>query len=98
VAVVDWEEAAFGDPLADASNARLEVLWAFGADAMDGFTRRYESLADAVDFTHLPFWDLRAGLHLVPRISTWGLPVPTQQAMHERGRAFIAQAVERASR
>jgi aminoglycoside phosphotransferase (APT) family kinase protein len=30
VAILDWEDAAFGDPLADLANSRLEVLWAFG--------------------------------------------------------------------
>ncbi len=30
VAVIDWEDAALGDPLADVANARLEILWAFG--------------------------------------------------------------------
>ena len=30
VAVIDWEDAALGDPLADVANARLEVLMHFG--------------------------------------------------------------------
>jgi len=32
-AVIDWEDALLGDPLADLANARLEVLWAFGVEA-----------------------------------------------------------------
>lgn len=28
VAVIDWEDAALGDPLADLANTRLETLWA----------------------------------------------------------------------
>ena len=27
--VIDWEDAAFGDPLADLANTRFELLWAF---------------------------------------------------------------------
>ena len=38
VAVIDWEDAALGDPLADLARSRLEVLWAYGGDAMHAFT------------------------------------------------------------
>ena len=37
VGVIDWEDAAFGDPLADIANTRLELLWAFGVEAMRQF-------------------------------------------------------------
>ena len=41
VGVIDWEDAALGDPLADLANSRLEILWAFGDEAMERFTREY---------------------------------------------------------
>jgi aminoglycoside phosphotransferase (APT) family kinase protein len=34
VAVIDWEEAAFGDPMADLANSWLEIVWHFGTAAM----------------------------------------------------------------
>lgn len=37
-AVIDWEDAQLGDPLADVANARLEILWAFGIEAMLRFS------------------------------------------------------------
>jgi aminoglycoside phosphotransferase (APT) family kinase protein len=64
VAVLDWEDAALGDPLADVANARLELLWARGAEAKDEFTRRYRALVPKVDFTDLSHWDLWAELRL----------------------------------
>jgi aminoglycoside phosphotransferase (APT) family kinase protein len=64
VAVLDWENAALGDPLADIANARLELLWARGAEAKEEFTRRYRALAPEVDFTNLSYWDLWAELRL----------------------------------
>jgi aminoglycoside phosphotransferase (APT) family kinase protein len=64
VAVLDWEDAAIGDPLADVANARLELLWARGAEAKDEFTRWYRSLVPGVDVTDLPHWDRWAGLRL----------------------------------
>jgi aminoglycoside phosphotransferase (APT) family kinase protein len=36
--VLDWEDAAIGDPLADVANVRLELLWARGIEAMEPFT------------------------------------------------------------
>jgi aminoglycoside phosphotransferase (APT) family kinase protein len=92
VAVIDWEDAAIGDPLADVANARLELLWALGIDAMEAFTRRYASIATAVDFTDLPYWDLWADLRLAGRTSEWGLDAITEKAMRAGHEAFVAQA------
>ena len=60
-AVIDWEDAKIGDPLSDLANARLEVLWAFGWDAMRDFTRMYLDAA-RVDDAGLLYWDLFAAL------------------------------------
>jgi aminoglycoside phosphotransferase (APT) family kinase protein len=71
VGVIDWEDAATGDPLADLANSRLEVLWAFGSDAMDSFTQEYMrhyAVAAPLDLTNLPYWDLCAALRLLPVI------------------------------
>jgi aminoglycoside phosphotransferase (APT) family kinase protein len=97
VAVIDWEDAAIGDPLADVANARLELLWALGIDAMEAFTRRYAAIATAVDFKDLPYWDLWADLRLAGRTSEWGLDATTEQAMRAGHEAFVAQALEQLS-
>ncbi len=62
VAVIDWEDAAIGDPLADLGNARLEILMHCGEAAMDEFTRHYRALLPALDLAALPYWDLYAAL------------------------------------
>lgn len=90
-AVIDWEDAATGDPLADLANARLELLWAFGADAMQEFSARYLSLAD-VDAAHLPYWDLYAALRPIAGMAGWGLDAAVLRKMRVRHRAFTAQA------
>jgi len=41
VGLIDWEEAAFGDPLADLANIRLEIAWHFGTAVMDTLTGEY---------------------------------------------------------
>ncbi len=96
VAVIDWEDAALGDPLADVANSRLEILWAFGVDAMQHFTHQYRSMA-TIDVTNLPYWDLCAALRQVPKISEWGLDGITEKAMREGLRFFIAQAFAKLS-
>ena len=91
VAIIDWEDAAIGDPLADVANARLELLWARGVDAMDAFTRRYAA-ATGVALAHLPHWDLWADRRLFPRIPEWGLDERTQHDMRTKRDRFVAQA------
>jgi aminoglycoside phosphotransferase (APT) family kinase protein len=94
VAIVDWEDAARGDPLADLANSRLEVLWAFGVEAMRLFTHHYTSMATALDASALPYWDLYAALRPASKLSTWGLDEATETAMREGHRLFVAQAIE----
>ena len=60
--VIDWEEAAFGDALADLAILRLEIVWHFGTAAMDMLTDEYLALRPAVGTATLPVWDLRAAL------------------------------------
>jgi aminoglycoside phosphotransferase (APT) family kinase protein len=91
VAVIDWEDAQVGDPLADLANTRLELLWAFGPQAMQAFTRRYGAL-HAVDWTDLPYWDLCAALRPAGRLASWGLDPATANKMRARHRLFVRQA------
>ena len=91
VAVIDWEDAALGDPLADVANSRLEILWAFGIDAMHSFTQQYQSIA-TIDFTCLPIWDLFAALRPAFKIAEWAGDDIAEQTMRERHRFFVAQA------
>ncbi len=93
VAIIDWEDAASGDPLADVANSRLEILWAFGMDAVDSFTHQYQSMT-TIDFTHLPYWDLFAALRHA-EFAQWGLDDTTVKTMRDRHRWFVTQALEK---
>lgn len=103
-AVIDWEDARLGDPLADLAISRLDLLWILGREAMDSFTHHYQSLID-IDYTNLPYWDLAAALRLVrlagADLAAWaaffppfGRPDITAQTIREHYRFFIAQALE----
>ncbi|HEU5349734.1 MAG TPA: phosphotransferase family protein [Ktedonobacterales bacterium] len=94
IGVIDWEDAALGDPLADIANCRLEILWAFGSEAMHSFTWEYASIAP-IDFTNLPYWDLCAALQPAGRLNTWAADAAAEARMRERHRVFVAQAFQK---
>ena len=94
VAVIDWEDAALGDPLADIANTRLEILWAFGMDAMASFTHHYQSIT-TIDFTNLPIWDLFAALKPASKLAEWAADDVAEQRMREQHRLFVNQAFEK---
>ena len=91
VAVIDWEDAATGDPLADLANSRLEILWAFGRDAMQQFTTHYQSLIQ-LEFANLPYWDLYAALKPAFQLSEWAANAEVEANMHALHHQFITQA------
>ncbi|WP_237690837.1 phosphotransferase family protein [Paenibacillus caui] len=93
-AVIDWEDAQTGDPLADLANVRLELLWAFGLEAMHSFTDHYLK-HNEIDISTLPYWDLCAALRPASKLAGWGLDTRTEQKMRKRHKRFVAQAFEK---
>ena len=96
VGIVDWEDAAIGDPLADIAISRLDLLWASGADAMERFTREYAAVAP-IDFANLPYWDLCAALRPAGRLGDWANDEAAEARMRERHALFVTQAMEQLS-
>ncbi|MBO0837398.1 MAG: aminoglycoside phosphotransferase family protein [Actinobacteria bacterium] len=95
--VVDWEDAAVGDPLADVGCARMELWMAFGAAAAQEFTKAYLALMPQLDMTALPHWDLYAALRHAGKMAGWGLQ-PGELAKLQAGhRDFTTAALARAS-
>jgi aminoglycoside phosphotransferase (APT) family kinase protein len=92
-AVIDWEDAALGDPLADVANARLELLFFFGPDALRDFTRHY--LAEApIDIANLPYWDLCVALRPIVPFARMFPDEATANTMRERHTWFVDRALE----
>ncbi|HEY9219163.1 MAG TPA: phosphotransferase, partial [Phenylobacterium sp.] len=87
-AVIDWEEAAFGDPLHDLGISRLDMLWAYGEPASQAFTAAYAKAAPHVDLAGLPWFDLAAALRPAGQISRWAAIAddPREKAQHMRER------------
>ncbi|MBI1256105.1 MAG: phosphotransferase [Chloroflexi bacterium] len=95
-AVIDWEDSALGDPLSDVACARLDLLWAFGVEAMQVFTDHYQSLTSC-DFTDLAYWDLTAALRPIGKFTTWEPNPAAAQKMIEKHRFFVRQTFEKLS-
>jgi aminoglycoside phosphotransferase (APT) family kinase protein len=93
-AVLDWEDAAIGDPLADLAGCRIELLWALDERAMDAFTRHYLALAP-VDTANLPFWELRAAVGASARMQDWGLDPAIEADMRRKAAWLIDRALAR---
>jgi aminoglycoside phosphotransferase (APT) family kinase protein len=89
VAVIDWENAATGDPVADVGNARMEMCIGYGAAAATEFARQYRALRPGVDLSTLPHWDLYAALRHAGRMGTWGLPAAEFARLQTGHRQFV---------
>jgi len=60
-AVIDWEEAAYGDPAVDLAYARMNMTLMGLPDAADEFLRIYQSETDR-KVNNLAFWELAASV------------------------------------
>lgn len=92
VALIDWEDAAVGDPLTDVGNGRLEALFAFGEKAMDEFTGGYRAAMPELDYADLPQWDLYAVRRLLPELPKWELDRTKEKELRRRAELFATRA------
>ena len=92
VAVIDWEDASIGDPLADLANTRLELLWFFGAQAQRDFTDQYNALRK-IDLAALPVWDLCAALKARFNLPKWAADTAMEARMRSALRQFVDEAL-----
>lgn len=98
VAVIDWEDACIGDPLADVATARVELLCRYGAEAMEHFTTRYFALTHdttgPLRLDSLLLWELYVSASALSTMSGWGLE-PAEEA---RRRLLTEAFFDRAAR
>ncbi|WP_436794467.1 phosphotransferase family protein [Actinospongicola halichondriae] len=100
-AVIDWESAAIGDPMADVATTRLDLRWVFGADASDAFTDSYLARTGRSTDT-LAIWELVVSLRPAGALSLWasdmadhGRPDITADTMRAEQHAFVDSAIGR---
>jgi aminoglycoside phosphotransferase (APT) family kinase protein len=92
-AVVDWEEAAFGDPGIDVAYCRMDMFLLGMREAADEFLSAYEAeMGQRV--ANLGFWELAAAVRPMYNPKGWITESPSK----ERFRDFIADARRRVQR
>jgi aminoglycoside phosphotransferase (APT) family kinase protein len=91
--IIDWEDATFGDPLADLAVARQELWWFFGPGSARSFTSQYLALRPETDAGPLPLWDLWAALRPAGKLAAWGGSAPQLARMTTAHRQFVSEAL-----
>lgn len=100
-AVIDWEAAALGDPMADVATTRLDLRWAYDAEVAEAFTLRYLATTGRSSAT-LAIWELVVALRPAGAMSLWasdmvahGRPDITAATMCADQHAFVDNAIGR---
>ena len=93
-AIIDWEDAMLGDPLADLGKSRLESLWALGPEAMQLYTEHYLRLNRQLNAATLPYWDLR-GASRLSHFASFASEPRRIPRMRKQYKAFINDALKR---
>ena len=87
MAVIDWEDARLGDPLADLATARVELLCRYGDEAMERFTDRYlvahHDTIGPLELDSLALWELYVSAAALGTMGDWGLE-PAEEAQRRR--------------
>ncbi len=89
-AVVDWEEAAYGDPAIDVAYCFMELVIMGMMTAAETFLAVYEAQCGQ-QIANLDYWKLAAAARPMTDISGW----LTEPAKEARFRHFIAEAYRR---
>ncbi|MFK7916734.1 MAG: phosphotransferase family protein [Ilumatobacter sp.] len=95
VAVVDWEDAKWGDPLVDLACARVELACAYGAEASGRFTASYLASNLQLDEHDLPLWDIYVSSTALSAMHRWGLSPGIEAARRRTTGHFLEAAFER---
>ena len=85
-AVIDWEDAMIGDPLADLAIARSNLVWTHGTRACRAFTARYGSVM-GLDPHRLRLWDIHAAVTMAPHAGDYAAD------WQDLGRKDVTEAV-----
>jgi aminoglycoside phosphotransferase (APT) family kinase protein len=91
VALLDWEDAAVGDPLSDVACCRLELRYVAGASGADAFTQAYGQRTQRA-LEELPVWDAYVAAAALASMGQWGLPAERVAHMRREAEASLTEA------
>lgn len=92
-AVLDWEDAAVGDPLSDLACARVELACAAGEAVARAFTGHYLRRT-SLEAARLPVWDLYVTTAALASMDRWGLAPAVLAARREVTQGFQRTALD----
>lgn len=90
-AILDWEDAALGDPLADVAAARVELRYKFGKTGMQRFSRAY-ARHRVVHPERLALWEVYVAAASQRFMGEWGLAPAREAHMRREALASIREA------
>ncbi|MCB9677066.1 MAG: phosphotransferase [Alphaproteobacteria bacterium] len=90
-ALLDWEDAAVGDPLCDLATSRVELASAYGFEAADRFTAAYLA-RHPLDVSDLPVWEAFVAGAALRFMGDWGLPAEVEARRRAATTAFVENA------
>ena len=93
VSVLDWEDAAVGDPHADVAAASVELRYLFGATGAQRFVSAYAEL-NFVDPFRLALWQVYVAAAAQHFMGQWGLEPARESHMRSGALAAIEAAAK----
>lgn len=90
-AILDWEDAAVGDPLSDVACSRVELRYRFGKTGMHRFTETY-ARHQPVDRGRLALWQVYVAAAAQRFMGDWGLAPDLEAHMRAEALASIREA------
>lgn len=94
VGVLDWEDAAIGDPLSDVACTALELRYVAGPDGAERFLRAYDSLRPVAP-DRLALWQIYVAAAAHHSMGSWGLEPAREAHMRAEALAVIKDAADR---
>ena len=91
--VLDWEDAALGDPLSDLACSRLEFRYRFGVSGMQRFTEAYAAKRP-FEVERLALWQIYVAAAAQCFMGEWGLPADQEAHMLKTALQAIREAEE----
>ena len=89
--ILDWEDAAIGDPLCDVAGCSVELRYKFGAAGMQRFIQAYAKYRP-VDLQRLALWQVYVAAAAQRYMGEWGLDAALEAHMRVEALASMREA------
>lgn len=96
VGLIDWEDAAVGDPERDLATARTELTLAVGAAAAAEFRRHYDAASPhLVDQHRVDLWTVCSAGGMLLYVGNWGVSAEREARVRAAAREVLDETLAR---